>query len=185
MMETAVRVRPGRRGRRTYETWDESMRYPQIVVYETDGSLARQLRPLAEKEHWLLREPRQPEACLRLLQCNEPSVLVLKVDPGFDKKPTAHRGADKGADPVSNADEKLFKQYSVLESVHSLYPDSPVVAVMQTADAELDGLAWDLGASYVLDPQQPRERLPEIVAGLMQAAIGRQFPPREAKLGTK
>ena len=44
---------------------------------------------------------------------------------------------------------------------------SPVVLAADGDQPELAGLAWDLGAAYVLLPPQPRERLPEIVAGLM------------------
>ena len=39
--------------------------------------------------------------------------------------------------------------------------------------AALAGLAWDLGADYVLFPPQPRELLPEIVAGLLGHPEGR------------
>jgi hypothetical protein len=39
--------------------------------------------------------------------------------------------------------------------------------VAEVEQVRLAGLAWDLGASYVLAAPQPRERLPELVAGLM------------------
>ena len=35
---------------------------------------------------------------------------------------------------------------------------------------ELAGLAWDLGAAYVLAPPQPRDALLSLVLGLMETA---------------
>jgi hypothetical protein len=61
----------------------------------------------------------------------------------------------------------LEKELSVLEQATRLYPETPAVVVGDAVNAVLEGLAWDLGASYVLFPPQPREQLPEIVAGLM------------------
>ena len=119
------------------------MQMPQIVVYEKDGRLKLQLEPLAEERRWALREVRQPEACLRLLARGGPTVLVLKV------------GRD------------LEREFALLERATWLYPDAPTVVVADGDRPDLAGLAWDLGAACVLLPPQPRERLPEIVGGLM------------------
>src|SRR5262249_21130087 len=79
------------------------MRYPQVLVYEKDGRLARLLQgateprtaahPAAEEQEsrlrdligtpagkpfWLL-EPRRPEECLAALRRGGPSVLVLRL----------------------------------------------------------------------------------------------------------
>ncbi len=86
---------------------------------------------------------RRPETCLRLLARGGPAVLVLKA------------GRD------------LERELALLERAVWLYPDAPVVLAADGDRPELAGLAWDLGAAYVLLPPQPRERLPEIVAGLM------------------
>jgi hypothetical protein len=121
------------------------MRHPQLLVYETDGRLAAQLRPLAERQRWALREPRQPGACLRLLARGGPGVLVIKA------------GRD------------LERELALLDRVRWLCPDAAVVLVGDTAHPLLAGLAWDLGAAYVLLPPLPRESLAEVVAGLLRA----------------
>jgi hypothetical protein len=119
------------------------MHLPQIIVYEQDGRLKLQLEALAGQRRWALREARRPETCLRLLARGGPAVLVLKA------------GRD------------LERELALLERATWLYPDAAAVLVADGDRAELAGLAWDLGAAYVLLPPQPRERLPEIVAGLM------------------
>lgn len=120
------------------------MRHPQIVVYEHDGLLARRLEPLARARKWPLREPRQAEACLRLLRRRGPSVMVLKL----------------GRDVVG--------ELSLLERVGWLFPEAASVVVSDREDPALAGLAWDLGARYVIFPPQPRDQLSDVVAGLMQ-----------------
>jgi hypothetical protein len=51
-----------------------------------------------------------------------------------------------------------------------LCPAATTVAVTGVASAELTGLAWDLGADYVLAPPQPRDALLPVVLGLMETA---------------
>ena len=119
------------------------MRLPRIVVYEKDGRLKLQLEALAERRRWALREARQAETCLRLLQPGGPAVLIVKA------------GRD------------LECEMGLLERAAWLYPDAPAVLVGDGDRPELAALAWDLGAAYVLLPPQPRKRLAEIVAGLM------------------
>ncbi len=124
------------------------MRHPQILVWEGDGRLAALLRPLAEDRRWVLREPRQIGAVLRLLRTAGPGVVVIKA------------GRD------------LEREMSLLERVAWRFPDTATVLVADSDLARLAGLVWDLGASYVLVPTQPRERLPEIVAGLLAGGEG-------------
>lgn len=119
------------------------MNHPQIVVWEGDGRLAALLRPLAEERRWVLREPRQVVAVPRLLRTAAPGVVVIKA------------GRD------------LERELNLLERVAWLFPEARTVLVADAEQARLAGLVWDLGASYVLAPPQPRERLPEIVAALM------------------
>jgi DNA-binding NarL/FixJ family response regulator len=122
------------------------MHYPQLLIHETDGQLAAELRELAsKKQRWSLREPRQREGCLRLLQHGGPSILVIKV------------GRD-----VEN-------ELTLLEQVSWLSPETRIVAVSDTANPLLADLAWDLGATFVLFPPQPRERLVELVESLMRS----------------
>jgi hypothetical protein len=136
------------------------MRHPQVLVYETDGLLANLLRraQLLRREQppdWSLREPRRLESCLRLLRGGHPSVLVLKV--GHD----------------------LEQELTLLERVGRLYPDTATVVVGDAENPVLAGLAWDLGAAFVLFPPLPREHLLPVIAGLMRAAepAGRRASP--------
>ncbi len=119
------------------------MRMPQIIVYEKDGRLKSQLEPLAEDRRWALREARQPETCLSHLAQRGPAVVVVKA------------GRD------------LERELALLDRLTWLYPDAAAVVVADGDTASWAGMAWDLGAAYVLVPPQPRERLSEIVAGLM------------------
>jgi DNA-binding NtrC family response regulator len=125
------------------------MRHPQVLVWEGDGHLAAQLRPLVEERRWVLREPRQASAVLRLLRSGGPAVVVIKT------------GRD------------LERELSLLERVAWLCPDAAVVLVADSEQARLTGLAWDLGAFYVLTPAQPRDRLTEIVAAFLTAECTR------------
>jgi DNA-binding NarL/FixJ family response regulator len=119
------------------------MRLPQIVVYEKDGRLKLQLEALAAERRWALREARQPDTCLSHLGQGGAAVVVIKV------------GRD------------LERELGLLERTAWLYPDATVVVVGDGDRPHWVGLAWDLGAAYILLPPQPPERLPEIVAGLM------------------
>jgi hypothetical protein len=122
-----------------------AMHYPQLLVYEGDGRLALLLRGMVEKQglKWSVRESRQLQGCLRLLQRSGPGVLVLKV------------GRD------------LERELTLLERVKFLHPDTGVVLVGEAEYGALSGLAWDLGADYVfLAPYDP-PLLVAVVAGLM------------------
>jgi DNA-binding NtrC family response regulator len=115
-----------------------------LLIVEGDARLAALLRPVAELNKWALHEPRQAAACLRLLRQGGPAVLVIKA------------GRD------------LERELALLENVSRLFPDAATVLVGDVAHLSLAGLAWDLGAGYVLFPPQPREQLTDIVAGLMK-----------------
>jgi hypothetical protein len=119
------------------------MRYPQLLVYETDGRLAVLLRDLAEERKWSLREVRRSDGVLRLLSNGGPNVLVLKLS----------------ADRIA--------ELNLLHRVSWLFPEAAVIVVLDTETAGLAGLAWDLGAGYVLMPAQDRDLLPGLVVGLM------------------
>jgi hypothetical protein len=118
------------------------MYHPQVIVWEGDGKLAGLLRPLARERRWALREPRQTGAVLALLG-RGPGVVVVKA------------GRD------------LEREFALLERVGWLFPEAATVLVADSDHARLAGLAWDLGAAYVLVPPMPRERLPELVGALM------------------
>jgi hypothetical protein len=131
------------------------MLHPQVLIHEWDGRLAALLRPTTTEQKWLLREPRQLKACLRLLRRSQASVLVIRVG------------------------RSLEREMELLERVAWLHPETALVLVGDSEHAVLAGLAWDLGADFVLTPPQPRERLPEIVVALM----GRRNADRAALPG--
>src|SRR5262245_35524413 len=131
------------------------MKLPQVVVYESDGSLAGQIRRLADENAWLVRESRQSQACLELVSEVRPSVLLLKLE------------------------RELQEGLTLLARVVERAPDCPVVLVsdvkMDGAEqrAQLSALAMDLGARYVLFPPLQTPVIEDLVSGLMAATIRR------------
>ncbi|HEV3144831.1 MAG TPA: hypothetical protein VGZ47_13155 [Gemmataceae bacterium] len=134
------------------------MRHPQIVVFENDSLLARQLQETATASAWLLRESRQAPACMKLLRAGGPSVLVLRV------------GRD------------LRRELSHLDDVHSQIPDVPVIVVGNAENPALMSLAYELGAAFVLFPPAPRQQLGELTEHLLRAAIERMNHPETAAI---
>ncbi|HTU90620.1 MAG TPA: hypothetical protein VMF69_11145 [Gemmataceae bacterium] len=120
------------------------MYYPQLLVYETDRRLASLFQRLADKNNWLLREPRQPSAVLRLFDRGGPGVLLLRLS------------------------RDLEREMTLLEQISWLHPDAATVLVADHEQRGLTSLAWDLGARWVLLPPHTRERLEEIVLRLME-----------------
>jgi PleD family two-component response regulator len=131
------------------------MKLPQVVVYESDGFLAGQTRRLASENSWLLRETREPDACLKLLVDCRPSVLLLKLE------------------------RELYDGLALLGRVAEQAPNCPVIVVsdvkMEGAEqrAQLAALAFDLGARYVLFPPLQQPVIEDLVSGLMSATIER------------
>jgi hypothetical protein len=125
-----------------------SMRFPQLIVYESDGRLAALLRDLVAASRWSLREARQTDECLRLLASpTGPAVLVVRI------------GRD------------LEQEMALIEEVGYGYPGAAAVVVGDPEHGRLVGMAWDLGAAYVHVPPSPREDLVAVVAGLMNVAF--------------
>jgi len=121
------------------------MRRPQIVIFERDGRLARQLESLATERRWVIRESRQSDSCLRLLNAEGPTVLVVRI--GTDTETELQLLADAAVVPAELA----------------------AVAVCDGPPA-LTGMAWDLGADYVVTQPSPPDRLSQVVSGLMGTA---------------
>ena len=144
------------------------MRYPQLVVLDSDEWVARQLRGLAGDHRWLLRPCRKGDAALSLAREPRPTVLFVQVEPGADD-----------AAP-----------FALIADAHRLAPDVPVVAVSDLKLPDADRVAWsavllDLGARYVLFPPLSRPVLEDVTSGLMAAAvrrvIGGEPPPAAPK----
>lgn len=135
------------------------MKYPQVIVYESDGTIAGQIRRLAAENQWLVRESRHDVACLALLAEDRPSVVVLKLE------------------------KDLVEGLTLLTQIVAQSPDSPVILV---SDVKMDGaaqrvqlstLAFDLGARYVLFPPLQQPVIEDLVAGFMAATIQRVVGP--------
>ena len=130
------------------------MRYPQLIVHDSDGWVARQLAELAGESRWLLREPKTRDAVLALVREIRPTVLFLRIDPANEK----------------------HLDIALLADIHRLSPDAAVVAVSDVKLQDADRIAWtavlfDLGARYVLFPPLSKPILEDLASGLMATAV--------------
>ena len=130
------------------------MRYPQLIVHDSDGWVARQLAELAGESRWLLREPKTRDAVLALVREIRPTVLFLRIDPPNEK----------------------HLDIALLADIHRLSPDAAVVAVSDVKLQDADRIAWtavlfDLGARYVLFPPLSKPILEDLASGLMATAV--------------
>src|SRR5438270_409550 len=143
------------------------MRYPRVLVYERDGKLTWLLektqvtagfflknrpepgepRPGDAPYNWMLRQPRQLAAFLRLLRGGGPAILVIRVASKLDVSAAAEeREAEQ---------RRRERALRLLERAAWLRPETQIIAVSDVADDSLAGLAWELGATCVLFPPQP------------------------------
>src|SRR6185312_6471101 len=130
------------------------MRFPQLIVHDADGWIARQLGELAGESRWLLREPKTFPAIRVLLSETRPTVLFLHIDPADDK----------------------HEDVALLADIHRTSPDTAVVAVSDMKMQDLDRIAWtavlfDLGARYVLFPPLSKPILEDLASGLMASVV--------------
>ncbi len=129
------------------------MQQPQIVAYGLEGRLAEQLRELAGAHRVWLREVTQLTACRTLLRDADPAVLVLLL------------GRD------------LSVELALLDEATDLLPAVRAVVIADGGNAALAGLAWDLGAHFVLFPPFSGESLTAVVRGLIaEPEPGRRNP---------
>jgi DNA-binding NarL/FixJ family response regulator len=120
------------------------MRFSQLLVCETDGHLASALESTAKSNRWVLRQPRSIESAIRLLERSTQAVVLLKV----------------GRDVV--------RELALLKRVSWFFPEVPVVAITDSDDPALIGLAWELGAAYVFSGRGLSQNLAEAISGLMK-----------------
>jgi hypothetical protein len=138
------------------------MRSPQIVIFEADGWLAKQLRELAGENRWLVQSVRSTDTALSLAR-RQPAVLLVQFEPAEDS-------------PVP---------LQLIADIHRLAPDTPVVAVADVKLPDGERAAWtaalfDLGARFVLLPPLTKPVLEDVISGLMTATIRRvigEIPP--------
>src|SRR5262245_41497041 len=124
------------------------MRRAQVLVYENDHRLTAMLEEPALQARFSLRHPRDLSECMELLREGGPGVLVLKLG------------------------RNLEFELTLLEQVCRLFPETACVIVAEEVHAPVAGLAWDLGASYVMVFPQHRDLLADVVVGLLQPVEG-------------
>ena len=142
------------------------MRYPQLVILAFDDWLGKQLAEFTSDHRWLLKEVRQPGACLSLLREPRPTVLVAQLDPH----------ADDVAAPLT-----------FLSDVHRTHPSVATVVVSDVKLSEDERISWtatafDLGARYVLFPPLSRPVLEDLVGGLMASLLERMGKANSVEL---
>lgn len=125
------------------------MQFPLLIVSEVDGRLAALLRPLAESQRWQFRGPQREEAIWKDLPRGRPAVLVLRVGPNLER------------------------EFAILGRVTRIFPEVAVVAVLEADQPRWAGLAWDLGAAYVLSSERGVDELLGLMTHLMNYPAGR------------
>src|SRR5262249_37499395 len=120
------------------------MRFPQLLICETDGHLASALEPTAKSNRWVLRQPRSIDSAIRLLERSAHAVVVLRV----------------GRDVV--------RELTLLRRIGWFFPEVPVVVVSDSDDPALIGLTWELGAAYVVSGRGLSQHLAEAISGFMK-----------------
>lgn len=119
------------------------MQQTQVVTYGVEGIIAERLRELAEKQRFWLRETSQYQACRGLLQASPPSVLILRL------------GRD------------VERELSLLEETHACLPETATIVLGEADNPVLAGLAWQLGATFVLFPPTPAELILEVIPNML------------------
>ena len=130
------------------------MKHSQMIVFELDGWLAKQLRELASENRWLIQPTRSVDTALSLVKDRRPTVLIIQIEPG----------------------EAKHEPLKLIADVHRLASDTPVVAVSDVKLPDAERAAWtasllDLGARYVLFPPLMKPVLEDVVSGMMNSAI--------------
>ncbi len=119
------------------------MQQTQVLTFGIAGVLAEQLREQAQRQRFWLRETSQLSACRNLLISSLPGVLILVLGRAVEQ------------------------ELALLEEVHACVPGTRVIAVGETDNPALAGLAWELGAAFVLFPPTPMEMITELVERLL------------------
>ncbi len=128
------------------------MKYPQLIIYETDGAMAKLLGKLASDQGWMMRESRSNESLLNLLKEQRVSIVFLKFE------------------------RDLVSGLELLSQITTQFPDCPVVVVSDVkADSHqrenLSCLVFDLGARYIVFPPLTQPVAEDLANGLMISAL--------------
>ena len=121
------------------------MQQAQILTFGIEGPLAQRLREVAEARRCWLRETSQLSACRNLLQSSPMSAFVLLLRHDLDR------------------------ELALLDEAHACLPGMPIVAVGDTDHPVLAGLAWELGATFVLFPPTPIETISDVMDRILSS----------------
>jgi DNA-binding response OmpR family regulator len=120
------------------------MRFPQVVIFERDGRLAHILKAITSDNRWVMRESRQIKSCLKTLCAASPTVFVLRLP------------------------KECSQELNILDLISRKCLNVRTIVVVDERASETQiGMAWDLGADFVLAPPMSLVMLPEVVARLM------------------
>ncbi len=122
------------------------MQHAQVLAHGVDSVLAERLRELAQAKRFRLRETSQLSACANLLQLSPPSVFVLIL------------GRD------------LERELALLELAHTSLPATATIVIGEADNPVLAGLAWEMGATFVLFPPTPQEWLGDLLTSMLAEA---------------
>jgi DNA-binding NarL/FixJ family response regulator len=129
------------------------MRYPRVLVCEHGGRIAASFRELPlDPKVWTVHEPRRLEDCVEHLREPGPAVVILKLS------------------------RDLQQELELLERVNWWFPETACLVVSDTDNPALVGLAWDLGARYVLAPPQSCDLLPKLAAAFLGVPLQTRNP---------
>jgi hypothetical protein len=151
------------------------MRHPEVIVYETDGTLAAWLRGRVEANGWLLRESRHHVACLNLLREVRPSVLVAKLPSHLVEKVPDRLSATAAEALARKRERQLLEIFRLFDDAARFAPEAPTVLSAEQPLGPLVGIAYDLGVRYVSCPPAPGDWLPDAVETLMKSSIRRML----------
>ncbi len=121
------------------------MHQTQVLTYNVEGVILERLRELAAEHRFWLRETSQFSACESAVRSAPPTVLVLRLG------------------------RQLERDLALVEQVHACLPRTAVIVIGDVDIPVLAGLAWELGASCVLFPPSPVEKISEVLARLLPA----------------
>ena len=132
------------------------MQYPQLIILESAGWVARQLADWIRENRWLVREPRSPNGVLLHVREPRPTVVMIEIDPASDRS----------------------EAIALISRLHEQHSDLPLVAISDVKLPDTDRAVWtatllDLGARYVLFPPVTQSVLEDVASGLMEATIRR------------
>jgi len=128
------------------------MRFPQLLIYSPEGRLEAELRELAAKRRWLLRQFQQQRAIHAMFRQPRPTVLLLSLDP-YQPAPETFTLLHANQDALTGWPSLVVLTQKVPEDLLAMW----VAALL------------DLGASYVIMPPLQRPVLEELVSMMMAA----------------